>query len=231
MEEDKDATIRLLKILLKAGGVEVLDRGREIRLFLDGFGDAGQAVDIYALKRHHELVRARIRVPSPDSRDQQEQVEGIRLELQDHLMGEARIEPFSYFSAPDRSSIYYAPVELEKDVRVFIDRLQAAEDAANQIDGLDTRGFRKILDGLDLPRSSVTRMALNRIFRDSPEPDDLLAAIGRESRVIVSNCDWKTSRLLSEEPRLPPYLKIISHLLWEETSRRYMLQAWAELHR
>ena len=231
MEEDRDAKIRLLKIMLKAGGVEVFDRGREIRVYFDEPGGAGHAVDMYVLKAFPELIRARIKVPTPDSREQQEQIEGIRLKLQDILLGEVRIDPFSYCSSRDRSSLYYAPVELEKDMGALMSRLRAAEKIIGQINGLDTRGFRAILDGLDLPRSSVTRMALNRIFRDSPDPDELLAAIGRESRVIVSNRDWKTSRKLNEEPRLPPYLKIISRLLWEETSRRYMIQAWEDLHK
>jgi hypothetical protein len=231
MEEGKDAKIRLLKILLKAGGVEVFDRGDQIRVYFDQQSEVGQAVDMYVLKRYPELARARIKVPTPDSRRQQERVEEARLMLQDPLLGEAKIEPFSYCAGRDRSSIYYAPIEMEKDISVFLGRLRAAEEILNQIDGIDTRGFREVLDGLELPRSSVTRMALNRIFRDSPDPDELLAAIGRESRVIVSNSDWKTSRQLCEETQLPPFLKMLARLLWDETSRRYMIQAWEDLHR
>lgn len=231
MEEGKDAKIRLLKILLKAGGVEVFERGDEIRVYFDQHEDIGHAVDMYVLRRFPELARARIRARTPDSRRQQERIEEIRLMLQDLMLGEAKIEPFSFCAGRDRSTTYYAPIELEKDVTVFLTRLRAAEKILDQIDGIDTRGFREILDGLNLPRSSVTRMALNRIFRDSPDPDELLAAIGRESRVIVSNRDWKTSRQLSEETQLPPFLKMIARLLWEETSRRYMIQAWEDLHR
>jgi hypothetical protein len=58
-----------------------------------------------------------------------------------------------------------------------------------------------------------------------------MAAIGREARVIVGGKDWKTPRELRQNSRLPAFLKFIIRLLWEETSRYYMIQAWEDLYK
>lgn len=80
---------------------------------------------------------------------------------------------------------------------------ELAEEAVNQLKGVDSRQFRETLDDLGLKRSSILRVALTRIFRDALDAQQIQEAVKEEAGKITNPKENAALSRLAEENRVP----------------------------
>jgi hypothetical protein len=92
---------------------------------------------------------------------------------------------------------------------------ESAARAVEQLRGVDARQFRQTLDSLALPRSSILRLALTRLFRDAADPDILMESVGNEARKMNDPSEKAQLERLLEQSRTS-FMKTLLNLLWQE---------------
>ncbi len=95
---------------------------------------------------------------------------------------------------------------------------ERAEQAFNQLQGMDSKKMRENLDALGLPRSSLIRIAFTRIIRNAVSAGELLLSIKEEAKKLTG-IDEKE---MLENIRKDDQLQFISNtvlLLWDEVTR------------
>ncbi|MBC2717374.1 MAG: DUF4388 domain-containing protein [Desulfobacteraceae bacterium] len=96
--------------------------------------------------------------------------------------------------------------------------LQQATEAFNKLKAVDAKMVRKELDGLGLSRSSILRLILTRIARDSFSPKELLELVEVEAKKIVNPEDKNLITELMRKNQVP-FLENILCLLHEKTEK------------
>ena len=228
MQAEKDAKIQWLEGILRSCGLDIENNGNEVQVNLSSTGFADCLVDFYVLKNNPEQMRVRMKRKQRPEAGEGIEIEKIQSVLQKALAGSATLERFHYYGFRKDLHIYYAHIALAKEPPRVVRRLKVATKALASLEGVDSKTFRKALDDLGLPRSSLIRLALTRIFRDSPDPEELLSAVTREAGILFNSNDWKIVKDLKEETR-ESFLSPIVLLLWEEISKRYMIRVWEDL--
>lgn len=92
---------------------------------------------------------------------------------------------------------------------------ETAARAVEQLRGVDARQFRQTLDSLALPRSSILRLALTRLFRDAADPDILMESVANEARKMNDPSEKAQLERLLEQSRTS-FMKTLLNLLWQE---------------
>ncbi len=232
MEQEKiekflDPKIQLLQDVLQFRGFKVEDRGAEIRIQLDSIGFKGSVVDLYVLKNNPEQIRARMKRKAAEtgSRSGGADLKGapdlleIQKALQKGMLGVATIEDFHSFGRRRDDYVYYAHVIIEEEPADIIQQQVFAEQAIADIRGVDSKTFRKGLDIVKLPRSSLVRMALTRLFRNSMDAPELATAAIKEAELITDASERELLQELRENNTIP-FLTNLIHLLWDELTKK-----------
>jgi len=89
-----------------------------------------------------------------------------------------------------------------------------AKEVVRQTKGIDSRQIRWALDNLGVQRSSSLRVSLSRVFRDSADDQQLIAAAEKEARKISNSGEKEALDTLRRENHIP-YMKAIIELLWQ----------------
>ena len=223
-----DKKIEVIQTLLKHRGHAVHDIGNGCRLNIPFDGRDG-TVDFYTLASAPDQIRVKVTIDGIQHVENSSRVRAVQDLLEETLRGAAEVEELSFFGPRGSSSIFYARVHMDRDPQVILSRFEAAERAFTQLQGLDSREFRKNLDQLGLPRSSTVRVALARIFRESIDAQELLATVDSEARKIVHSKQWRTIREIRAKEQLSAANYIID-LLWDEISRTFIERAQQELN-
>ncbi len=92
-----------------------------------------------------------------------------------------------------------------------------AKEVVKQTRGVDSRQIRWALDNLGLQRSSSLRISLSRIFRDSADEQQIIAAVKKEARKISNSGEKAALDKLRKENHIP-YMKAIIELLWQSAN-------------
>jgi hypothetical protein len=82
------------------------------------------------------------------------------------------------------------------------------------LEDIDSKRVRNILDQIKLPRSSMVRVAITRIFRESVDSTEMKALIVREAQKIIKPSEKELLKQLQQQ-KLPPSISAIVHLLSE----------------
>ena len=241
MDKSIDPKIERIRERLEDRGFDVDDAERGISVLLDSDGVAyGGTLDFYTLKNDDTQIRARLRKKVEDPDISCEELEDRTLHapydlaffenvIREGLKGVAKIGRFHYYGCNDETHYYYAVVELADEPPEEILRKRLAKKALEQLGGIDSKTFRQELDTLGLPRSSIVRLAMTRIFRSASDTTELVNAAASEAGRIVNAEEWKTLRQLMNENKVP-FLSNILYILWDQVSRYYMKKAWETLH-
>jgi len=224
-----DKKIEVIQTLLKYRNHEVKQINRGCRLKLKFSHDQRCSVDFYVLLSAPDQIRVKVTIGGVKNIENSSRLQQVQGLLEEALRGAAVIEKLTFFGPRGSSSIFYARVLMNKEPEVVLKRFQAAERAFAQLQGLDSRKFRKNLDQLGLPRSSTVRLALARIFRESIDAQELLATVDNEAQKIVHSEQWRTIKEIRSKNQLLAANDIID-LLWEEISRTFIERAHQELN-
>lgn len=236
-------TLQKIKELLKNDGIDFQEYEIGIQLTLEQFNLPRSFLDIYILKSNPEHLRARIRRLTSNKREDrggdeevnefsihtQADLEYLRNEFQEILSKIIQIGRFHYFGCRNGVHYYYAQITLEGEVSNFVLRGKFTEKAIAQLKGVDSKVFRQALDTLGIPRSSIIRLSLTRIFRDADDAAEFFLTVSKEAERIVNADEWRTLRDLKKQSQIA-FLNNIICILWEEVSKIYMKKAWLSLH-
>jgi hypothetical protein len=223
-----DKKIEVIQTLLKHRNheVEEIKNGCRLKLKFDG---QKCSVDFYTLLSAPDQIRAKVTIDGIKNTENSARLQTVQDMLEEALRGAAEVEKLSFFGPRGSASIFYARVLMDRDPQVILSRFEAAERAFTQLQGLDSKRFRKNLDQLGLPRSSTVRVALARIFRESIDAQELLATVDSEARKIVHSEQWRAIKEIRSKNQLSAANYIID-LLWEEISRTFIERAQQELN-
>jgi hypothetical protein len=108
-----------------------------------------------------------------------------------------------------------------KEIETF-SPLQQATEAFNKLKEADPKMVRQELDDLGLSRSSILRLILTRIARDSFSPEEMLELVEVESKRIVSPEDKNLITELIGKSKVP-FLQNIFCLLHEKIEDKNLL--------
>ncbi|CAN2049029.1 hypothetical protein GMMP13_720018 [Candidatus Magnetomoraceae bacterium gMMP-13] len=105
--------------------------------------------------------------------------------------------------------------------KTVIEDKKYAEEALLRFKNIDSKTFRNELNKLGLPRSSIVRFALTRIFREPVTPDELLTTVAQEAKKILTLEERQSLTKLKEQVQIS-CLKNIIYLLWEKMDSNLM---------
>jgi hypothetical protein len=241
MKTTLDVKIRNMKDIFEGRGFIIEDSDNGFSFRLDSLGMPEAVIDFYALKTKQGQYRARVKKKFSSPEETEEEIgdislriptdlEFIRNHLEEELLGTAKIEKFHYFGCRDNAYLYYACVLMDNADSDHFLRKSRADRALAQLKGIDSKLFRQGLDSLGLPRSSIVRLSLTRIFRNAMDAEGLLEAASSEADRIINADEWKRVRGFVKQSHVP-FMRAVFYLLWEEISRSYMRRAWETLHK
>ncbi|MBF0224969.1 MAG: DUF4388 domain-containing protein [Desulfobacterales bacterium] len=129
----------------------------------------------------------------------------------------------------DRFLLYYKKISTGQDPIVGTQLRKIANKIIDQLKNSDFKKARVILDSLDLPRSSIVKLAIQKIFRDSEDEQDLIDIISQEcSKIVNSIEEIKNLRKLKEKD-LSSLMNNIVTLMWEDVVKKHMIGSWATI--
>ena len=235
---EKDFRIIKIRNALETHGFDVVYNTMGISMKLDWIGIKDSILEFYILKNSANQIRARLKKKSenmcPNFEDfsfhAETYLEYMRNVLKGSLSGLATVGRFFYYGYRKGVHYYYAHIDMSKEPNELFIRQIFLEKTLEQLKGVDSKIFRSVLDMSGLPRSSIVRLALTRIFRSATDPEELMAVVSREAARIVNAEEWKTVRNLLGSNRIDSMSNMI-YILWEEISKSYMKKAWERLHR
>jgi hypothetical protein len=237
VEFKNDPKILKIGYVLENRGFDIEYGGNRICLKMDCIGISNAVLDFYVLKNSPQQTRARLRRKinkiNPEYDDLPfhtiADLEYMWKKIQDGLIDVAKLDRFYYFGYRNDFHYYYAHVNISEESEEVILRQKLVEKAMAQLKNVDSKIFRQGLDMSGLPRSSIVRLALTRIFRSATEPEELIFVASQEAVRIVNAEEWKTLRQLIDSNQIN-FISNIIYILWEEVSRNYMKKAWETLH-
>lgn len=214
MEPKKDPKIQLIQRVLQSKQFKIEDLDNGIRVIFNAAGYNNCAVDIYVLRNNPQFVRARVCSKASSPAEEQSRLDVIYATLQTAMAGAALLGKFNLLGSRGNIQVYYAPLSVDKDngIKTSSGEL-SAEAAFSQLERGDSKMLRQTLDKLKLPRSSIVRLAITRIFRESVDAQELKTLVAQEAQNIVKPDDRETLKKLYDENQLPSFISVIVHLL------------------
>jgi hypothetical protein len=100
----------------------------------------------------------------------------------------------------------------EIEIKPVMSKEELAEQAVQELRTVDARQFRETLDRMGLKRSSMLRMALSRIYRDTMESSQLLQSVETEAGKMGDSSEKKALQHLRQNSRTP-FMKALLELL------------------
>jgi hypothetical protein len=188
------------------------------------------AIDIYALRSNPDHLRAKIRGTDESPVISDADLKRIRIKLQNELLGIANVGAFASLGRRGEVHYYYAHITMNKKSSADLTLVQkGAQQALEQLRGIDSGLFRKGLDQLGLPRSSKVRLALTRIFRESADIEEMLTVVVQEAGIIAKSKDWRVLKDIREENEIS-YLNIVVELLWKAVAKERLIKTLEDIH-
>ncbi len=207
MQNNFDPKIKAIMRVLRSRGFVIKGIRQGIRLKLKDNLD----VDIYTLKFDADKLRARLKLRNENRKERFQIVKDVSVDLQEGLKDISSIEEFKFSRCISEEYYYYARlfmvdvdfiVKPEERTDILVSRRDAAENddlnvkeksdlqkIVDIFEPVDSKMYREALDGLGLPRTSILRVSLMRVFRSVTDPDELQAAIYEESARITDEKD------------------------------------------
>jgi len=105
------------------------------------------------------------------------------------------------------------------EIRQPKSEIKLAEEAVNQLSGIDSRQFRKSIDSLGLKRSSILRVALTRIFRDAVDEEQFREAVKQEAGKVSAPEETAVLKKLTKENPVP-FMQAMIELLWHTVNKK-----------
>jgi hypothetical protein len=207
MSNTLDPKIKAIMFSLRSRGFLLKGIRQGLRVKLEN----GIDVDIYTLKFDADKLRARIRLNIEVEKERALIIKKVSELMQDGLSDVLEMETFT-FSRCDSGNYYYYARLFMRDSSFFIKPeertvlLVARKSAAGTsevcieqrtdlqkvveiFESVDAKMFREGLDDLAIPRTSMLRVSLTRIFRAATDPDELKAAIKEEAGRMTDDQD------------------------------------------
>ena len=207
MKQCKTLEIEKIQRILQKRGIRFERQDHEIKLFFDHVTIPNALSEFYIVN------------PETDFEELLEQLPA------DHSVHET--EQSVIFGCTDAAYSCYAKITLTKNTNNDQPKNNQTHDSgvktiAEELRGVDSRMFRQAMDQLGLPRSGNVRLALTRIFRDSMDPDELMATIADEADRIVGSEEQDIIKGLQKMGQATFITKIL-HLLWETIVTRHQI--------
>jgi hypothetical protein len=225
-----DPKIAAIHKALRIRKIAVDELSDGIRIHLDEPGYPQSIIDIYALRSNPDHVRAKIKQERGDEQVGENDLKKIRLKLQNELLGVANVGAFASLGRRGEARYYYAHITISKKRTSDLMLVQrGAEEALEQLKAVDPGTFRKSLDDLGLPRSSLLRLALMRISRESFDIEEMLSVVNQEAEVIAKSDDWKILKEIKDK-NLTPFMNFIFELLWKAVAKERLRKTLEDIH-
>ena len=222
-----------LKTILKALRIRQVDAVEStggIRINFMAGSVPSTTIDIYALRSNPDHLRAKIRGVDENPEMSDADLKRIRIKLQNELLGVANVGAFASLGRRGEAHYYYAHITMSKKSSTDLTLVQkGAQQALEQLKGIDSGSFRKGLDKLGLPRSSKVRLALTRIFRESGDIEEMLTVVVQEAGVIAKSNDWRLLKDIRERNEIP-YLNTVVELLWKAVAKERLIKTLEDIH-
>jgi hypothetical protein len=216
MEPHKDSKIELIQGALDPHlfRIEDLDNGIRIHFHPTGYNDC--SVDIYVLRNNPKFIRAKLCSKKLLPDDEENYLETIHSTLKKAISNVAVLEKFHLLGSRKNFQVYYAHLTLNQESQPHNSdlRLTPLQSESVPFEDIDSKRVRKILDQIKLPRSSIVRLAITRIFRESVDSAEMKELIVREAQRIVKPNEKALLQQLQQQ-KLPSSISAIVHLLSE----------------
>ncbi len=222
-----------LKTILKTLKIRQVDAEAStggVRIKLAKGSAPATTIDIYALRSNPDHLRAKIRGSEASPEMSDADLKRVRIKLQNELLGVANVGAFASLGRRGKAHYYYAHITMSKKSSTDLTLVQkGAQQALEQLKGVDSGAFRKGLDQLGLPRSSKIRLALTRIFRESGDIEEMLTVVFQEAGIVAKSNDWRVLKDIREQNEVP-YLNIVVELLWKAVAKERLIKTLEDIH-
>jgi hypothetical protein len=168
------------------------------------------------LRNNPNFIRAKLRNKKLLPEDEKNYLNRIHSSLQNALSDIAVLEKFHLLGNRENFQLYYAHLTLTREFQNHNSdlRLTPLQRKIIPLEDIDSKRVRNILDQIKLPRSSMVRVAITRIFRESVDSTEMKALIVREAQKIIKPSEKELLKQLQQQ-KLPPSISAIVHLLSE----------------
>ena len=225
-----DPKLNTILKTLKIRQVDIAETTGGVRINLVEGSFPFTTIDIYALRSNPDHLRAKIRGSQEMPEMSDADLKRIRIKLQNELLGVANVGAFTSLGRRGEVHYYYAHITMSKKSSTDLTLVQkGAQQALEQLKGIDSGTFRKGLDELGLPRSSKIRLALTRIFRESGDIEEMLTVVVQEAGVVAKSDDWRLLKDIREKNEIP-YLNIVVELLWKAVAKERLIKTLEDIH-
>ncbi len=225
-----DPKLNTILKTLKIRQVDIAETTGGVRINLVEGSVPSTTIDIYALRSNPDHLRAKIRGSQETPEMSDADLKRIRIKLQNELLGVANVGAFTSLGRRGEVHYYYAHITMSKKSSTDLTLVQkGAQQALEQLKGIDSGTFRKGLDELGLPRSSKIRLALTRIFRESGDIEEMLTVVVQEAGVVAKSDDWRLLKDIREKNEIP-YLNIVVELLWKAVAKERLIKTLEDIH-
>ncbi len=225
-----DPKLNTILKTLKIRQVDIAETTGGVRINLVEGSVPFTTIDIYALRSNPDHLRAKIRGSQEMPEMSDADLKRIRIKLQNELLGVANVGAFTSLGRRGEVHYYYAHITMSKKSSTDLTLVQkGAQQALEQLKGIDSGTFRKGLDELGLPRSSKIRLALTRIFRESGDIEEMLTVVVQEAGVVAKSDDWRLLKDIREKNEIP-YLNIVVELLWKAVAKERLIKTLEDIH-
>jgi len=195
----------------------------------------GVDVDIYTLKSNPEHVRARVKIKNGNEAARKAALVEAQATISRGLQGLAHINDFHFSREGNGIYHYYAIIRMDEKDGAGNFKHGAEENDTEQkktqnpiekavamLEGIDARTFRKSLDDLGLPRSSILRVALMHLYRAALDADELRTALTDESEKITAPSDLAMLERIRENNKTD-FLTPLLQALWDASDRQFTI--------
>ena len=224
-----DSKLKTISQALRIRQVDVAPSTGGIRVTFF-HGSTPTSIDIYVLRSNPDHLRAKIRGTDQSPEMSDADLKRIRIKLQNELLGVANVGTFASLGRRGEVHYYYAHITMNQKSSADLTLVQkGAQQALEQLKGIDSGIFRQGLDKLGLPRSSKVRLALTRIFRESADIEEMLTVVVQEAGIIAKSNDWRVLKDIREKNEIP-YLNIVVELLWKAVAKERLIKTLEDIH-
>jgi hypothetical protein len=225
-----DPKLKTILKTLKIRQVDIEETNGGVRINLAEGGLPSTTIDIYALRSNPDHLRAKIRGSQEMPELSDANLKRVHIKLQNELLGVANVGAFTSLGRRGEAHYYYAHITMSKKSSTDLTMVQkGAQQALEQLKGVDSGTFRKGLDQLGLPRSSKIRLALTRIFRESGDIEEMLTVVVQEAGIVAKSDDWRLLKDIREKNEIP-YLNIVVELLWKAVAKERLIKTLEDIH-
>lgn len=223
-----DSKLKTIFQALRIRQVDVESSAGVIRVtFL--WSDRPTRIDIYVLRSNPDHLRAKIKGTEQYPEISDADLKRVRIKLQNELLGVANVGTFTSLGRRGEVHYYYAHITMNQKSPADLNLAQkGAQQALEQLKGIDAGRFRRGLDQLGLPRSSKARLALTRIFRESADLEEMLTVVVQEAGIIAKSSDWRVLKDMREKNEIP-YLNIVVELLWKAVAKERLIKTLEDI--